>query len=145
MNPGTVTVGGTLSIQSVVPGGGLLPSGTVVSMNGTGFDAATIVTIDGVSLTSTQFVSAAKINVTLGGATELTGKHVHVQTGSGAQSDFFCSLSSSPANTASNVFPLLPFTTYSNVTWDRPDDSDYQESIALQNQNLFPVTVTLFL
>jgi hypothetical protein len=143
VNPGTFTVGGTLSVQSVTPGGGLLPSGTVVSIDGTGFDATTTVTIDGVSLASTQFVSAQQINVTLAGATELTGKHLHMQT-AGQQSDFFCSLPSAPANVAAGLFPLLPFTTYTNVSWDVPDSPDYGESIALLNQNLFPVNVTFF-
>jgi uncharacterized protein (TIGR03437 family) len=142
VNPGTLTIGGSLSIRSVTPGGGFLPSGTVLSMTGTGFDASTVVTVDGVSLASTQFVSPQQINLTLGGGTELTGKHVHIRAGSGAQADFFCSLPSVPANAASAVFPLMPLTTYTNVSWDRPDDSDYQETIFLLNQNLSPVTVT---
>ena len=51
-NPGTFTVGGTLSIQDVTPAVGLLPAGTVLTINGTGFDATTTVAIDGVSLCS---------------------------------------------------------------------------------------------
>jgi uncharacterized protein (TIGR03437 family) len=142
--PGTLTLGGSLSIQSVIPGGGVLPSATIVSVNGTGFDASTTAAIDGVSIASTQFVNARQINVTLAGATELTGKHLHVTTGAGAQSDFFCSLSSAPANVSPTVFPLLPLTTYTNVAWDRPDDADYNESAVLLNQSLTPVTVTFF-
>lgn len=144
VNPGTFTVGGTLSVESVPPGGGLLPSGTVVTVNGTGFDATTTVTIDGVSLASTKFVSAQQINVTIGGATELTGKHLHVQTGGGAQSDFFCSLPSAPSNAPSTVFPLMPFTTYTNVSWAFPDNPLDAASVALLNQSLYPVTVTFF-
>jgi hypothetical protein len=64
--------------------------------------------------------NARQINITPAGATELTGKHLHVTTGAGLQSDFFCSLSSAPANIAPAVFPLLPLTTYTNVAWDRP-------------------------
>ncbi|MGA3190332.1 MAG: hypothetical protein ABSF22_24770 [Bryobacteraceae bacterium] len=144
VNPGTFTVGGTLSVESVTPGGGLLPSGTVVAIAGTGFDATTTVTIDGVSLASTQLVSAQQINVTLGGATDLTAKHLHVLTGSGAQSDFFCALPSAPANIASNFFPILPFTTYTNVSWSYPDDASFSEPAALLNQTVTPVTVTFF-
>lgn len=140
--PGTFTVGGTVSVQSVTPGGGVLPTGTVIAVAGTGFDIATTVTIDGVNLASTQFVSAQQINVTLGGTTEMTGKHLHVLTGSGMQSTFFCSLPSSPANTTSTVFPLLPLTTYANVAWDFPLSARTAESVALLNQNLSPVTVT---
>src|SRR5579871_1105076 len=35
--PGTITVGGTLSIISITPGGGVLPSGTAIAIQGTGF------------------------------------------------------------------------------------------------------------
>jgi len=144
VNPGSFTVGGTLSIQSVTPGGGLLPAGTVVSVNGAGFDSATTATIDGVAIASTQFVSAQQISLALGGATELTGKHLHVKTGAAEQSDFFCSLDSAPANTASTIFPLLPLTTYTNVTWQYVVEGAYSYSVALQNQTLSPVTVTFF-
>ena len=73
VNPGTFTVGGSLSIQSVTPGGGLLPSGTVVQINGTGFDATTVVSIGDVNISTTQLVSAQQINVALGGTTEMNG------------------------------------------------------------------------
>lgn len=91
VNPGTFTVGGSLSIQTVTPGGGLLPAGTIVAINGAGFDATTTVTIDGVSV-STQLVSAQQIDLTLKGATEMTGKHVHLSNVAGASVDYFVSL-----------------------------------------------------
>ncbi len=56
-------------MQSVTSGGGLLPAGTVVEIDGTGFDASTGVAIDGVSLASVQYVSRQVVKVTLGGAT----------------------------------------------------------------------------
>jgi uncharacterized protein (TIGR03437 family) len=144
VNSGTLTLSGSLSIQSVTTGGGVLPSGTVVTIAGTGFDASTTATIDGVSIASTQFVNARQINLTLGGAMELTGKHLRVTTGAGLQSDFFCSLPSVPANVTSPIFPLLPFATYTNVAWQYPVEGDYSEFAALLNQTLSPVTVTFF-
>ncbi len=144
VNPGTLTVQGSLSIQSVTPGGGVLLATNVVTVAGTGFDASTTATIDGVSIASTQFVNAQQINLTLGGSTELTGKHLHVTTAVGLQSDFFCSLPSAPSNVTSNLFLFLPLATYPNVSWDVPDSPDYGESIALLNQNAYPVNVTFF-
>ena len=144
--PATFTVAGTLSIQSVTPGGGLLPSGTTVTISGTGFDAGATVAIDGVAISSTKFVSPQQIAVVLDGAYEMTARHVHLQMSSGAQADFFCSLSSVPANvTTPTVFPLLPLNTYQNVGWGYPFGSGMVEDFAaLQNQNLTPVTVTFF-
>ena len=37
VTPGTITVGGSLSVQSVTPGGGLLPAGSVVTIIGDRF------------------------------------------------------------------------------------------------------------
>jgi len=143
VNPGTLTLNGSLSIQSATPGGGFLPGGTVVSINGTGFDESTTATIDGVSIAATQFVSAQQINVVLGGDMELTGKHLHVTTAS-QQSDFFCSLPSIPANVTSSIFPILPFATYTNVSWQYVVEGAYAEQVALLNPTIFPVTVTFF-
>ena len=66
-------VGGSLSIQDVVPGGGLVPAGTLVRIDGTGFTPATTLQIDGVSVSSTQFVNSREFNFTLGVPTDLTG------------------------------------------------------------------------
>lgn len=141
VNPGTFTVGGTLSISSVTPGGGLLPVNTIVSINGSGFDAATTVTIDGVSIAQTNFFDPQKMIVLLGGATELDGKHVHVKNGAGEQTDFFCSLPAVPANVTSTIFPILPFTTYTNVTWQYVVEGYYSYAAALLNQTEYSVTV----
>src|SRR5258708_22122423 len=42
---GTVTVSGSLAVQNVTPGGGIVPAGSVVSGRGVGFTAATFVSI----------------------------------------------------------------------------------------------------
>jgi hypothetical protein len=39
--PGTLTIGGSISIHNITPGGGTWPSGTVVHIEGTGFTPAT--------------------------------------------------------------------------------------------------------
>jgi uncharacterized protein (TIGR03437 family) len=141
MNPGTFTVGGSVSIQSVTPGGGLLPTGTIVTIAGTGFDASTIVSIDGVSIQATHLVSSTQIDATLGGAMEMTGKHVHV-----ASVDYFASL---PAPTGNNglllILPQLPSPQYTAVSWSYPISTGLvQYYSCLQNPNPFPVTATYY-
>src|SRR5205085_7073645 len=39
--PGTLTVGGSISIRGLVPGGGTWPAGTVITVQGTGFKSTT--------------------------------------------------------------------------------------------------------
>jgi hypothetical protein len=72
---GTLTVGGSASITNVgIVGGvlaGLLPAGTVVEIDGTGFTNATVASIDGVAIAATQFISPKQIDVILAGSADL--------------------------------------------------------------------------
>jgi hypothetical protein len=58
--PAQFTVGGKLSVESVTPGTGLFPAGTVLQMQGTGFDASTTVTVGCVNLSSVTLISRNK-------------------------------------------------------------------------------------
>jgi uncharacterized protein (TIGR03437 family) len=142
--PGTVTVGGSLSVQNLVPGGGLLPAGKVVRINGTGFSASTAVTIDGVSVSNTQFAGTGEIDLTLGGAADLTGKRVVLRNPDGAQVEFFSAIPSAPDlgtdYLAPGVQPLLPMQTWTSagVTF-----TERGGVIALQNPNPTAVDVIL--
>ncbi len=101
---GSVTVQGTLSVQNIPAGMGVIPAGTLAPLYGTGFTAATKVTIDGVVIAATQFVSAQEMDVTIGGATELVGKRARV-VDSGVEFDYFCFQPNAPANFPENTFP----------------------------------------
>jgi uncharacterized protein (TIGR03437 family) len=144
--PATFQVGGTISIQSISPSGGLVPSGTVIAIQGTGFDSATTATMDGVNLPSVQYVSAQQMNVTLGTTTELTGKHLHLANSSGEQIDYFAALPSTPGDGSapSTVAPIVPLTTFQTVQWPNPMSDHVNEYAWLLNPTSAPVTVTFF-
>ena len=119
---GAFTVGGAMSAQSVTPGGGLLQAGTVVEIDGTGFDAGIGIAIDGVSLASVQYISGQVIRVTLGGATEMTGKRVEVTSRNDAEVDYFASLPSAPSDPPADAYSpllgrhmILPLTSYTSI------------------------------
>jgi hypothetical protein len=76
---GSFEVGGTLSINDVFPGTGLLPAGAAVSVRGMGFQPGAIVEIDGVAVASTTFVSSSEVDVTIGAAADLYGRRVRVR------------------------------------------------------------------
>jgi uncharacterized protein (TIGR03437 family) len=140
VNPGTFTVGGGLSVGSVTPGGGLLPAGAVVALTGTGFDPGTAIAVDGLSIASKQFVSAEEIDVTFGGATELSGKHLRVTNSAGASADYFTSLTASGL-----ILPLLPSPQDSVTRWAIPFDPGFQQVFScLQNPTASPVTATYY-
>jgi uncharacterized protein (TIGR03437 family) len=101
--PGGATIGGFLSIQTVTPTGstGVLPAGSALMITGTGFQSATSIMIEGVSVTSVVIASASLIQVTLGGATEITGKRIVLANPGGSQITYWGGL-----GTSLYTFPL---------------------------------------
>jgi uncharacterized protein (TIGR03437 family) len=148
VSPATFRVSGNMSVRSVTPGGGLLPKGTILQIRGAGFDSSTAVTIDGVSIGSTQLVSSQEIDATLGGATEMTGERVRLTNAAGGQVDYFLALPSAPTSPAALTDPtlhvLLPLTTYQLAQFGYPTNYKIHIFLALQNPTLAPVTVTFF-
>ena len=79
---GQLTIGGTLAIRDVVPGGGLQPAGTRISIFGMGFTPAARVNMEGVNLSAgdVQFISPSQIDVVLSSALQMDGTRVRVRT-----------------------------------------------------------------
>jgi uncharacterized protein (TIGR03437 family) len=146
-----VTVQGTLAVEKIPAGMGTVAAGTVVPVSGTGFTAATTVTIDGVEIASTRFVSAEEIDVTIGGAAELAGKLARV-TDSGTEFDYFCFQPNDPVNfpettqfgsavaTVQPLFPLFASTGFTGGTGGYEDDGYV---IEVENPNPAAATVSV--
>ena len=75
--PGILTVGGTASIQNVVPGGGTWPAGTEIRVVGLGFDGAARVRTK-FKTQSVEVVSDAEIQIVLGETVEMDGQKITV-------------------------------------------------------------------
>jgi hypothetical protein len=146
VSPGKVTIGGTLSIASVSPGGGLLPSGAVIEIDGTGFSSATSASIDGASVASVQVSSPQKMMLTLGGPTELTGKRMRVVNPDGSEVDAFPFIPrvpvTAPGEALDGVLPILPLQRYTSAELGI-GGSFNSRWMAVHNPN--PVTVNLLL
>jgi hypothetical protein len=145
VTPGTVTVGGSLSVQNLAPGGGLLPEGAVVRINGTGFTRSTIADIQGVSLSTTQFITPQEIDVTLGAPTELTGKKVVMRNPDGARVAYFSFLQPSAVRLPPPPTYDLQFL-FPAQSWSTPIVANYGLRggvLALENPNLSPIDVEL--
>ncbi len=145
---GSVTVQGTLSVQKIYAGMGVVAAGTVVPVYGSGFTSSTSVAMDGVEISSTKFISAGEVDVTIGGAAELVGKRARVTDG-GVEFDYFCFQPGDPVNFPSttyfgaavkNVQPMFPM-------FAAPSFIGYSGSIGgvveVQNTNATNATVGL--
>src|ERR1035437_8944475 len=146
--PGPFRSGGAMWLRSVTPGGGYLPAGTVLRVNGGGFDATTKVAVDGVSIATQQPIDPQHIELTLGGATEMTAKHMTVTNGSGERQEFFTAIPTAPSTSVSpfpGVFPIVPLYVSQEITANSsiPSNGGVQNGLALMNQKLEPVTVTI--
>ncbi|MGO9259065.1 MAG: hypothetical protein ACLQU1_22505 [Bryobacteraceae bacterium] len=138
---GSVTVNGALSVAKIPAGVGVVPAGTVVPITGTGFTGSTTVSIDGVAIASTQFVSSQELDVTLGGAAELVGKRARVTDG-GAEFDYYCFQPNDPVNlpSLSNSQPLFPL--FASTGWD-VGVLEIGGIVAIQNPNTATVHLTV--
>ena len=75
---GTVTVGGTLSISNIVPGGGVVPAGTKIAILGMGFQPDSKVQVNEAILATQTYVSSTEIDVTLTTGVNMTSRRVRV-------------------------------------------------------------------
>lgn len=145
VTPGAVTVGGALSVRSVQPGSGLLPTGTVIRMDGTGFNPAATVDIQAAVATA-AYVSPTQFDLTLAGPAEISGKRIRIRNPDGEQLDYFPAwaggvLSTSPDDAFFNTFPILPLQAWRQaITYAFRVNSGW---LVLQNPNADAVDVSL--
>jgi hypothetical protein len=86
VTPGQLTVNNSISVQDVIPGGGTVGPGATVRITGSGFDATTAVTINGLKLASQNLLNTGEIDVTVdpsSPAMEMTGRHIHLANAAG--------------------------------------------------------------
>jgi uncharacterized protein (TIGR03437 family) len=141
--PGILTVGGSLFVKDITQGGGLLPAGTVVRIDGAGFDLGTTLSADGVAMSPVRFVSTQQMQFTLMGAIELAGKHFHLRNSAGEETDFFASPPSAPEGIdpqGPNPHVIIPWRTQTTQALGY-SSGIARQFIGLLNQTTQPVDV----
>lgn len=150
--PATITVGGSVSITDIVPGGGFLPAGSVVSVEGIGFQPGTQVQVGGFNVSSTTVVNPNEIRIVLAQPTEMSGKKIQVTNPDGSSATYFSYLRGIPLGQSSrsllsSAIPIFSSVRYSQATFATSSSTTGKQfsGIALQNSNLVPATVTFTL
>jgi hypothetical protein len=87
LKPGTLTIGGTMAISDVIPGGGFQPAGTKITILGMGFTPSSTVDFSAVSLSAAnfQFVSPTEMDVVLPQGVVMDGNRVRVKQPHGGE------------------------------------------------------------
>ena len=150
--PATVSVGGSISITNVVPGGGILPAGSVVRIEGVGFQPKTQVQLNAIKFSSIQVVSPNEIQVTLAQQTNMTGQKIQVVNPDGSQDTYFSYLRGLPYGASDqlllvNALPIFSAQMYSAATFSPvvPAVTSEFTGIALQNSQTGAADITVSL
>jgi hypothetical protein len=152
MSPATVTVGGTISITNVVPGGGVLPAGTVVSIQGMGFHANTQIQLNAIKASSTAVISSNEIQFTLAETTNMTGQKIQVVNPDGSQDTYFSYLRGIPLLQSArpmlqSTVPIFSSRTHSRAVFAPMGTllTNQFSGIAVQNPDTVPTDVKVSL
>lgn len=152
MTPATVTVGGTISITDIVPGGGLLPAGSIVSILGMGFQPNTQIQLNAIKASSISVISPNEIQFALAEPTNMTGQKIQVVNPDGSQDTYFSYLRGIPLFASNhallqNTLPVFSSLTHSSAMYAPMGGLPASQisGVAVQNPNLTPAFVTVSL
>jgi len=152
ISPGTITVGGTVSITDVFPAEGMAPAGTVVSVRGMGFSSSTQVRVGAPTGKAVTVVSPNELQFTLTAPTNLTGLRIRAINPDNSRSEYFAYMrgiekTSSSRGLLAATRPIFSLTSRSAATLGPIPalDAGQYSAIALQNPNGDAVALTLSL
>ena len=147
LKSGVLTVAGKTSIIDVVPGSGIVPAGTVISVRGIGFQPTSKVSVNNAVVATTTFVSSNEIQITLTQSFNIEGQRVRVDTGS-ERVEYYPYQRTKPVSRSTHALvasslPLFSHTTWSQAFFHPVLQATTFSAIALQNVNTSSATVTL--
>ena len=144
---GTLTIGGTLTIRDVVPGGGLQPAGAKISILGMGFTPDTRVHIESIDLNrrAVQFISPTQLDVVLPSALQMDGARVQARTQT-ERSTYFSYFRAHPVGESTHAlvaqsYPLFARQTFTSATLPWLRSGQQFTALALQNPGADAVSV----
>ncbi len=105
---GIFTVGGSVSISNVDPGGRFVSEGSTLRVSGIGFQPRARVEIDDVEVASTRYISPTQLQVVLGSSTQMHGKRVRVTNYDRSSATYYSFLRATPEG--HSALPLLAAT-----------------------------------
>jgi hypothetical protein len=137
---GLLTVGGTLSISNILPGGGVVPSGTTIRILGMGFQPDTKVQVNEATLATSKYVSSNEIDVTLATSVNMTSRRIRVvDPSTGERVEYFSYQRTTSAGKSQHPLIAATEALFAQSTWTlayfKPVLSGSRFSgLALQNQ-----------
>jgi hypothetical protein len=151
LKPGSITIGGSVNITNVLPGGGAIPAGGSFTIQGMNFSKDTKVVVKGPRVTSLQYVSATEIRAFLKDGGVLDGAEIQVQNPDKSSDSYFSYMRGVPVGVSARsllnqtvpVFSILTATEAILPSTVSPLNSDYWTGLALQNPSAVAASLTL--
>jgi hypothetical protein len=149
---GTITVGGSVNISDVVPGGGVLPAGATFSILGKGFTAKTSIAVRGIATSSVQYVSPTEIRVTAKNGGRLDGVLIQAKNPDNSQDTYYSYMrgirdGASARALLARTVPILPMNPVVDAivpsTISPLVNPNYFTALALENAGQFAADVTI--
>lgn len=148
--PGTLTVGGSVSIHSAVPGGGTWPAGTLIRVLGTGFVPGTKL-VTKMRITNALLVSPTEMDFFLQESATLDFQPITAQNPDGSAATYYSYLHGVPVSAPSRSMlqtadPIFQTQTHGLATLTALPVLGIGQfmALAVQNPNPGPVVVTFY-
>jgi hypothetical protein len=152
LKPGSVTVGGSISVTDVIPGGGTLPPGGTFTILGTGFKPGTSVNIKPMILSSSTYISPNEIQVTVVDGGMLDGTQIRLRNPDKSQVTYYSYMRGVKAGLSADpllarAVPIFSLKTSVNAVLPAMPlpqfNSPYTVGVAVQNPGTGPADITL--
>jgi|SRR5579859_4569877 len=147
--PGMLTIAGSVSVRGVYPGGGSWPAGTVIRVQGTGFQPNTKIATK-MKASQATYIGPGEMRFTLLQPATLDMQPIQVTNPDGSQVTYYSYLRGAPIQSPSRPLlqktePIFPIRTYSTaVIGPLPLNGPGQfTALAIQNPGTMPVTLTM--
>lgn len=146
---GLLTVGGTISISNIIPGGGIVTAGTKISILGLGFQPDSKVQVNEAILASQTYVGPNEIDVTLTADVDMTARRIRVKNpATNEQATYYSYQRTSDMGKSKHALVAATVPLFAQNTWSlayfKPVLNGSQFSgIALENPTALPVKVSL--
>ena len=148
--PGTLTIGGSVSIHGAIPGGGTWPAGTIIRVQGTGFVPGTKL-LTKMRIGTPVYVSSTEMRFILIQDTTLDSQPITAQNPDGSVATFYSYLRGVPVNVPSrrllgHAEPIFQTLTHAAAILDPLPNLGAGQfmALAVQNPNPWPVAVLLY-
>jgi hypothetical protein len=152
LQPGSVTVGGSISVTDVIPGGGTLPPGGTFTILGTGFTSRTKLNIKPMVMSSFTVVSPNQIQVTVVDGGMLDGTEIRLRNPDKSQVTYFSYMRGVKAGVSADpllarAVPIFSLKTSVNAVLPAMPlpqfNSPYTVGVAVQNPGTVAADITL--